>query len=365
MTPMNVKGEINPKDFESILFCLREIYDLAEPEEFPLRLLKAVSRVVKAKSIAFTAVDPVLNKSYGYFHPPEHWKFGDIAEPFQRNIKDHPVIEYASRTRDGSAKAISDFLTDKQFRSTGLYREVFKPMELVDQLSIGMVNSAGLMIGISFNRTRRGFSNRDRAVLNLLRPHVLQAYLNCRERHAVKRRDHEQHATIIDQLPLGFVCVDAKGHIDWSTSLAHQMLSTHYPDAADSIHGLPDSVRHWLKRVSSPRGEDNGLAPQLHSYRPGFELCVRYCPLTDNRAMLLLQELPLIDQRPAIERFGFTKRERQVAYRVVKGDSIPDVATSLSISQRTVQKHLERIFRKLGVNNLAAACVKILKSKRK
>jgi DNA-binding NarL/FixJ family response regulator len=62
-----------------------------------------------------------------------------------------------------------------------------------------------------------------------------------------------------------------------------------------------------------------------------------------------------------VAEFGFTKREQQVAQRIVNGDSVSDVSGSLTMSPRTVQKHLERIFRKLGVNNLAAACVKMLK----
>ncbi len=265
--------KLSQPDYEKLLACLREIYTLTDLPTFAPRLLKAVSTLVKAKSIAFTEVDPVLGRSTGCFFP--HEPFENISEPFQRNIADHPVIQYAERTRDASAKAISDFLTDNQFRATGLYKEVFKPRRLLDQLSIGMVGSAGLMIGISFNRSRRGFSQRDRDVLNQLRPHVLQAYVNCRALHSHETRNGERHAQIIDQLPLGLICVDADARIAWSTGAAEQMLRSHYPDAADSIHGLPDAVRHWLKRASSANARDPDLAPQLVSRRPGFELRFR------------------------------------------------------------------------------------------
>ena len=354
-------GKLSQIDYQKVLSCLRDIHSLTDSYLFPSRLLQAVSKVVKSKSIAFTEVDPVLGKSTGCFFPPE--PFENVAEPFQRNIQDHPVIRYAERTRDGSAKAISDFLTPKQFRSTGLYREVFEPRGLVDQLSIGMVGSAGLMIGISFNRARRGFSQRDRDVLNELRPHVLQAYMNCRVRHAIESRNKDRHANIIDQLPLGLICVTADGRIAWSTTAAQEMLRNHYPDAADSIHGLSDTVRYWLKKTPSSSRSDNGFAPQLLSRRPGFELRIRHCPLSDGRVILLLQEPPTTDERPFVEHFGFTKREQQVAKHITNGNSISEIARALTMSPRTVQKHLERIFRKLGVNNLAAACVKMLKIK--
>jgi DNA-binding CsgD family transcriptional regulator len=347
-------------DYEKVLACLREIYGLADMRTFAARLLEAVSRLVKAKSIAFTEVDPVLGKSTGCFHPPE--PFENVAEPFQRNIQDHPVIRYAEQNRDGQAKAISDFLTADEFRATGLYREVFQPRGLLDQLSIGMVGRAGLMIGISFNRTRRGFSRRDRDILNLLRPHVLQAYMNCRARHGIESINNEWHRNIIEQLPLGLICVDATGRIAWSTAAAEQILRNHFSDAADSIHGLPDAVRHWLKQVSSVNDNSGAIAPQLISRRPGFELRLRFCPLTDGRAILLLQEPPIANETPLVANFGFTKREQEVAQRIVNGDSVADLARALAMSPRTAQKHLERIFRKLGVNNLAAACVKLLKS---
>jgi DNA-binding CsgD family transcriptional regulator len=352
--------KLTQSDYRKLFTCLREIYSFVDFPTFAPRLLEAVSTVVRAKSLAFTEVDPVLQRSTGCFYPPE--PFETVAEPFQRNIQDHPVVRYAQRTRDGSAKAISDFLTAKQFQSTGLYREVFKPRGLLDQLSIGMVGSAGLMIGISFNRARRGFSRRDRDILNLLRPHVLQAYLNCRARHGIDSRNNERQRNIIEQLPLGLICVHANGRIAWSTPAAEQMLRNHYSDAADSIHGLPDAVRHWLKRVSSAIKKHGEIAPQLFSRRPGFELRLRYCPLSDGRALLLLQEPPIANETPLVSRFGFTKREQQVAQRIVNGDSVSDVARALAMSPRTAQKHLERIFRKLGVNNLAAACVKLLKT---
>ncbi len=141
-----------------------------------------------------------------------------------------------------------------------------------------------------------------------------------------------------------------------------EMLQKHYSDAADSIHGLPDTVRHWLKRSGSAGNPADADASQLVSDRPGYQLRIRLCPLKDGRAILLTQESPSADQQLSAQNFGFTRREQQVAQRISQGDSIAQVAAGLAISQRTAQKHLERVFRKLGVNSLAAACVKLLRS---
>jgi DNA-binding NarL/FixJ family response regulator len=83
--------------------------------------------------------------------------------------------------------------------------------------------------------------------------------------------------------------------------------------------------------------------------------------LNDGRTILLARQDALRHQKPALGNYGFTPREQQVAERIAHGESIDDVATHLTISRRTAQKHLERIFRKLGVNNLAAACMKLVR----
>ena len=50
-----------------------------------------------------------------------------------------------------------------------------------------------------------------------------------------------------------------------------------------------------------------------------------------------------------------TLRESEVLYWVVKGKTNRDVAEILGMSPRTVNKHLEHVFEKLGVETRSAA----------
>lgn len=52
---------------------------------------------------------------------------------------------------------------------------------------------------------------------------------------------------------------------------------------------------------------------------------------------------------------GLTRREAEVMYWVAHGKISRDVADILGISWRTVAKHLENIFQKLGVETRTAA----------
>lgn len=57
-----------------------------------------------------------------------------------------------------------------------------------------------------------------------------------------------------------------------------------------------------------------------------------------------------------------TRREKQVLFWIVEGKTNGDIGRILEISPRTVEKHCESIFRKLGIENRYAAIVFALTS---
>lgn len=57
------------------------------------------------------------------------------------------------------------------------------------------------------------------------------------------------------------------------------------------------------------------------------------------------------------ERFGLTEREGEVLFWVTQGKTNADIGGILGLSGRTVNKHLEQIFQKMGVDNRTSAAV--------
>ena len=78
----------------------------------------------------------------------------------------------------------------------------------------------------------------------------------------------------------------------------------------------------------------------------------------DPRTLILIEPRHAPDRTDALQDLGLTPREAEVAQLVATGGSNRDIAARLGVSDRTVQKHLERSFRKLGVKTRSEAAAR-------
>ena len=64
--------------------------------------------------------------------------------------------------------------------------------------------------------------------------------------------------------------------------------------------------------------------------------------------------------KKSIDTPGLSPRERSVLHHVASGKVNRDISAILGISERTVEKHLERVYKKLGVETRTAAVIYFL-----
>jgi DNA-binding CsgD family transcriptional regulator len=74
-----------------------------------------------------------------------------------------------------------------------------------------------------------------------------------------------------------------------------------------------------------------------------------------DQTLLLLSEQATVDGAQAPGALDLSSREAEVLAWVARGRTNSEIGSILSISSRTIQKHLERIFQKLGVESRTAA----------
>ena len=121
---------------------------------------------------------------------------------------------------------------------------------------------------------------------------------------------------------------------------------------------LPAPIDAWLRQGAASDAPRSALAP-LALTGPRGIVTVRALPeLGGDAAWLLLVRGQSGAGVGRIKSGSLTPREREVLDWVAAGKSDRQIAAIVGVSHRTVQKHLEHIYVKLGVENRTAAAMR-------
>jgi DNA-binding CsgD family transcriptional regulator len=143
--------------------------------DYAARVVGVTSRLVPADSCSYNHLGGAPSLLAWLIEPADVVAFPDAIEVFQQHLPEHPVLSYYQATGDGQTRRISDFLSDRQFRSLGLYHDFYRRCGVEYQAALGVPAADGGLIGIALNRQRRDFTAEDLELLDLLRTHVGQA----------------------------------------------------------------------------------------------------------------------------------------------------------------------------------------------
>lgn len=147
--------------------------------------------------------------------------------------------------------------------------------------------------------------------------------------------------------------LDASGMPCWFTPLATSMLERLFPGWSSSDGHLPEELAAPLRRLLTSEPAINQIALTLGNTR--LECAVLRRADQDEWLFRLHEKHEGDQERLLAERHGLTSREAQVLLWISCGKQNREVGEILDISPRTVSKHLEQIFQKIGVENRAAA----------
>ena len=169
-------------DYEAVWEFLLEVDDMAPEEPYPAELMARLQSLVASEGIAYQELDVTSRRFLTPLDP-------DDDEELYWTVGPCPITDYRVRTGDLSAIRMSDVIGRLRYRESPFYREYFQPVGLDHVLDLGLSTDRGRYRSIVLIRGRddANFSERDRAVLELLRPH-----LRAREARAdLERRAHD------------------------------------------------------------------------------------------------------------------------------------------------------------------------------
>jgi DNA-binding NarL/FixJ family response regulator len=151
------------------------------------------------------------------------------------------------------------------------------------------------------------------------------------------------------------LAVNSAGKIMWATPQAQKLLSdTLSPDSDDDVV-LPDPIPQWLDQAR--KGKAGSKAAVMATLPGDEQLRLQYMGKLGANEFLLRLAKDSGSETPAefSSELGLTTREGEVLSWLSKGKTNRDIAQILGLSPRTVDKHLEQIYSKLGVENRTAA----------
>ncbi len=194
------------------------------------------------------------------------------------------------------------------------------------------------------------------------KPIVIDAMLARIGVHLANARKIQSARMALDAADRFLVATDRAGLIAWFTPQAYRLLEQRFPRGPENELRLPDAVLAWMLGclAQEPRKEPD----ELQFAQDGAQTRISFLGETDRGDVLLrLADATAGDALATIKlRYGLTQREAEVLSWIARGKSNRDIAAILSLSPRTVDKHLEVVFTKLHVENRTAAAALILRS---
>lgn len=277
---------LSHRDMQTLMGCIRDIYSDLRLDGWRRRLLPVISRAVPSNFAVCSEINP-LPRTVTQIEFPESISPRDIPV-LNRHLHEHPILNLLYKDRmprhpykreieremsrrcpdiavspECQAVKISDFLSDRRYRRLGLYNEFCKKYDVEYQICAPLLCGGAGLKGVAFHRDRRDFSERDRLMLNLISPHICQAYGN-----------------------------------------------------AEAISAIERNI------MASGQAQEGGIT-------------------------------------------GLTSREKEVLHWLAQGKSNHDIAVIMQVKVCTVKKHLENIYRKIGVENRTSALLMAIGARRR
>lgn len=324
---------------------LRVVGRLAEhpPLDFA-DVLEAVRQVIECDSATFN--DMVLaTRDYRFVIAPEsELALATRLKPqFDKYFDEHPLVSAATSTPGLGAIRFCDVDGGAEITSTDLYRHFYAPFGLRYQLAVELPSPPDVVVGYALNRseTMGEFSDRDVAVMNALSGHLAMHHRSALDAD----RAHLVNAEM-DRDAWAVVSVRSDGVVEASSSTI-----------LDAGARVPDSLASIITDAAMVPADESRHDVVIGAQQ--WQCIVHSVPLGPTVLLLRRQHDGAADA-DALLSAGMTRRQADVLIALARaGGSNNELARELGMSESTVKKHLEAIFRVLQVTSRAAAVLRL------
>ena len=322
-------AELRRADVARLLDFVADAQAVEDPYPFTMDLLARLAAVTESDAATYIEVEYVASRRVVRSHltystrfipqpPNEEWTRADVRSDFARTHEGKGIVAWSDHI-DRSSRERGETVPWAEFYG------------LVDCLHIPVL--PGFLLLTSHERD---FTARDRLIATALRPHAAALV-----RHARGRRRLAALQAAVDAAeegdPRGFLVLGSGDVIEYASPPAKRLLADWFGNGFG--RRLPARIGDWLASPS----RDQPLRVESNGTRLIVEPPTR-------GSLILAEEIAL----PPL-----TAREVEVLRGLAAGRSTAEIARELYVTPATVSKHLEHVYRKLGVQSRTAALAAI------
>jgi DNA-binding CsgD family transcriptional regulator len=345
MTPLS------QKEYTALLSALEKVYSISNLEGFPSGVLSVVRQLFPCNTICYNEITLPNSMTIWITEPANAVPDPILKEAFMLHFTEHPALTHYAHSGDGRSYRISDFISHRQFHNLTLYNEYYRQLNVEYQMLTGIFLTPEQMVGLAFDRDCSDFLESEKLCLDLLRPHLVQAYRNVQMLDLMKRAAEQAGKQVLVVDRSGQTCLDNNNA--WKTIAKYFRVML-------SGKSLPDKLNSWINY-------------ERDRFCQASDVPATSIPLvvTNEKGKLTLKfiwggkvagsDLLLLEEEPASLYPGLTRREAEILTWLSQGKTNIEIGEALSLSPRTVKKHLEHIYNKLQVHRRSGAVTRFLK----
>ncbi|EJN06246.1 DNA-binding response regulator [Phyllobacterium sp. YR531] len=173
--------------------------------------------------------------------------------------------------------------------------------------------------------------------------------------HLANARAAQSARIALDAAGRHLLAIGKDGYLRWSTPQANNLIELTMGTTKAGYSAISTSVAEWMSERDTHK---DGAAIIIPGDQGGLQLGYLGALTADEYLFRLTLANQASPNDLLRQNFGLTTREAEVLIWIAKGKSNRDIGEILGLSARTVNKHLEQVYIKMGVENRATAAVK-------
>lgn len=298
-------------------------------------IMRQMHRLFDAEIIIFDRLDGQMRQLGFQMYPtPTPELIRRAHPPFLAFFHQHPFRrDWVQTVGEGQVGMLSDRISGRDFRRTAFWNEAFIHLRGKNQLMVGGRIEPDRYWNFSMMRLGRDYGPGNREIARFLQPHLTQLL------QRQTRRDRASRAVAaLDHDRAAYVVVDASGQMLEASHEAQALLAKSGSAATDRVVRL--ATRH----------AGAGICTEVM----GNLQAMLFRPAQQAPALVMLGEVVV---NGLAETNQPTPREAEILHWLGEGKTNAEIAAILGISPRTVEKHCEQLFAKLGVESRLAAAL--------